>query len=187
MHFWIFPLMIFYLAWMPEPKQNVLDSMPLVSSQVTFKISNAEIVANGRFEKIETQIYFDPEHLDKTKFSSRIEIESIKTGIRLRDQHLKKPVYFNADLFPHIFVELKSVKNQGQNLLFGVFSISIKGITKEQGIPFRWKKENGQYHFDAGFDINRRDFKVGGKSWTLSDLAKVKVAFVVQDVKGGKL
>lgn len=169
-----------------KPNPAKYQTSPLVSSEVSFRISNAEIVANGHFEKIETKILFDPLKIEKTTFSTKIEVESIKTGIRLRDQHLKKPVYFNAALFPDILVELQSIKDLGNGNLLGQFLISMKGISKEQSIPFRWRKEAGQYHFDAEFSINRRDYKVGGKSWTLSDIAKVKVAFVVQDPKGEK-
>lgn len=180
MKIWFFLLIIFttFKQQVPTKGSKPVVASP-INSSVTFKISNADIVANGKFEQVDTQIEFNPNQIEKTHFHCSINIETIKTGIRLRDQHLKKPVYFNAALFPRIEVNLLKIEQIEAGKLTGLFAVSMKGITKNISIPFRWKKENGAFQFDSEFDINRRDFNVGGKSWTLADIARVKVSFSV--------
>jgi polyisoprenoid-binding protein YceI len=163
------------LFWVPGFAQNNF----LTDSKVSFRISNADIVAKGRFESLHTEIHFDPEHPEQTRFSSKIEVESIKTGIRLRDQHLKRPVYFDAKLFPTIDVTLTSIQVVGKGSYSGEFLIRMKGIEKKIRIAFSMKEEGSQFVFEGRFPINRRDFKVGGKSWTLSNQVDVEVRFVV--------
>lgn len=123
--------------------------------------------------------FFNPNQLEKTRFSGKILVKSIKTGIRLRDQHLKKPLYFNEPLFPAIEIQLLSIQSIGQQKLQGTFSIRIKGIEKQQNIPFTYSIVNGNYVFAGNFLVNRRDFKVGGQSWTLAEYANVSVRFEV--------
>ena len=141
----------------------------VLQSSITFKIVNAELVANGRFDKLSTKISYNPANPSQTKFHASIDVESIKTGISLRDKHLKRPSYFFILMFPTIEVELQKIlKVEDPKRLVGVFLIKMKGIEKTQTIAFSVKEEAQSSVFDANFSVNRREFEVGAKSWTLS-------------------
>ena len=168
-------LCLFISVCIPVFSQN----NQVTDSQVSFRISNADIAANGRFEQIHPFIHFDPKRPLETKFNLKIEVESIKTGIRLRDQHLKRPGYFDVHLFPTIDIDLLTIKDAGNGSFTGEFKIRMKGTEKRMEIPFKMKEGSGKYTFESDFSLNRRDFKIGGKSWTLSDIVYVHVRFVV--------
>jgi polyisoprenoid-binding protein YceI len=55
------------------------------------------------------------------------------------------------------------------NRFIGYFKLTIKGITKDITVPFTF--ENNV--FKGSFTIDRRQFKVGGNSFILSDNVKV--------------
>ncbi len=62
----------------------------------------------------------------------------------------------------------KIARSQAGNFI-GYFDVSIKGTTKEIKVPFSLK----QGVLSGYFDLNRRDFGVGGRSLILGDEVKV--------------
>ena len=52
-------------------------------------------------------------------------------------------------------------------------NLTIKGVTKPVEFGFGAIAKDGGYLFDGTFDINRRDFGVGGSSVSMSDKLKV--------------
>ena len=150
-----------------------------VASSITFRIRNAEIIANGKFERIQSNIHFDFNNAAKIRFSSIIYVNSIKTGIRLRDAHLKRPLYFDANQYPTIHLNLVSARLISGGKYEGVFLVKMKNIEKRITLLFYMKEERESLVFEAQFPINRRDFHVGGRSWTLAEIADVHVRFVL--------
>jgi polyisoprenoid-binding protein YceI len=51
--------------------------------------------------------------------------------------------------------------------MFGV--ITIKNTSKEISFPFKQTSKDGGILFDGEFKLNRLDFGVGGKSFSMSD------------------
>ena len=99
--------------------------------------------------------------------SSAIEVKSIDTGIQNRDEHLKSADFFDAENYPQISFQSKSVRQDGgKNVLIG--DLTIHGVTKEIELPFSVKGPvkgpNGEMRigFAASTVINRKDF---GMTW----------------------
>ena len=59
-------------------------------------------------------------------------------------------------------------KNSGNNFT-GVFNLTVKGITKPIEVPFTYATVATGNLFKGSFKINRKDFKIGGNSMTMSD------------------
>jgi len=47
--------------------------------------------------------------------------------------------------------------------------LTIKSTTREVTIPFTASPEGTGYRLKGEFKLNRRDYKIGGSSFTLSD------------------
>jgi polyisoprenoid-binding protein YceI len=58
--------------------------------------------------------------------------------------------------------------------MFGV--ITIKNISKEISFPFKQTSKDGGILFDGEFKLNRLDFGVGGKSFSMSDELNVELS-----------
>ena len=84
--------------------------------------------------------------------------------------HLRKEEYFNTAKYPTInFVSTAiTASNVTGNL-------TIKGVTKQISFPFTVKPSAGGYLFEGSFEINRRDFGIGGGSVSLSNNATVNL------------
>jgi polyisoprenoid-binding protein YceI len=142
--------------------------LKIVSSAITFTIKNAGLKVNGSFSGLEADIRFSPTEYKASTIKASVNANSIKTGIDARDNHLKKAEYFDAVNFPKITME-SSFFGKENNRFIGYFKLTIKGITKDITVPFTF--ENNV--FKGSFTIDRRQFKVGGNSFILSDNVKV--------------
>jgi polyisoprenoid-binding protein YceI len=138
-------------------------------STVKFRIKNLGVNVGGSFTGLQGRIQFDPADPAAATIEATVDVNSINTGIDLRDDHLRSDDYFDAKNFPKIrFVSTKvSGGRSGEYKVTG--NLTIKDVTKEISFPFTATPQNGGYIFAGEFKINRRDYKVGGSSVTLSD------------------
>ncbi|MEN9298602.1 MAG: hypothetical protein RLZZ429_915 [Bacteroidota bacterium] len=149
-------------------------------SSVNFTIKNLGLNVTGKFTGLSGSIIFDPDNLSESKFSVSVNASSIDTDIKARDNHLKKEDYFYVERYPRISFISKTITKEGagQYKVSGI--LEIKGTSKEIDFIFTTNLITEGYVFKGGFKINRRDFKVGGKSLILSDQLLVNLSVVAQ-------
>lgn len=149
-------------------------------SSVQFSIKNFGIPVSGNFAGIEGSIVFDPVHPERAVFRMSVKSATVNTRNELRDNHLKKEAYFDAEHFPIIsFVSSRTVNSKdGMLVVYG--TLTIKNQSKEVAIPFNATATGDGYLFKGQFTINRHDFDVGGSS-IISDNAIIMV--IVSSVK----
>lgn len=150
-------------------------------SSVKFKIKNLGLSTTGTFSGLQGTLQFDPNNLTACSFDVTIDAKTVNTGIDLRDSHLRKEEYFDVENFPRIrFVSSRVTPSTRAGTLFVFGSLTIKNVTKEISFPFTATPQNGGYVFSGEFKLNRRDFKVGGGSVTLSDNLTVMLSVFCQ-------
>lgn len=144
------------------------------SSKVSFVIKNFGVKTNGTFNGLKGSINFDPKNLSTSSFSVSVNAASVNTGNDTRDKHLRKSEYFNAEKFPLItYVSTKITESTIAGRFFVTGSLTIKGVSKEVKFGFNATPTDKGYVLAGDFDINRRDFGVGGSSISMSDNLKV--------------
>lgn len=137
---------------------------------VTFNIKNFGINTKGTFKGLKGTIKWNPENPSNSSFNVSVDVNTINTGIELRDKDLQKENYFNAAKYSTInFISTSvSTSNVTGNL-------TIKGVTKQITIPFNVTPSGNGYVFQGNFSISRKDFGVGGGSVVLSDHVDVSL------------
>ena len=147
-------------------------------STVRFTIKNFGSKVTGSFKGLGGKIQFDPERPGASVFDVKVDVKTINTGIKLRDSDLKKEKYFDTEKFSEIRMISSSISKDGEEKDGYIFtgSIVIKGISKEIKFPFTATAQKDGYLFVGNFPLNRRDFKVGGSSISLSDDLKVSLS-----------
>jgi polyisoprenoid-binding protein YceI len=103
-----------------------------------------------------------------------VPVKSLRTGIAMRDEHLRSPMWLDAEKFPTIeFVSTKAVKS-GDKMWSVTGNFTMHGVTKEvttevkvQGVPPRVLKGTGfdsqgkaGMHFRTTFTLKLTDFGV---------------------------
>ena len=146
-------------------------------SKVHFVIKNFGIKTGGDFNGLKGNIKFYPANPAASSFDVTIDAATIDTDNESRDDHLRKAEYFDAATYKTI--QLKSTKvtfskTAGRFYLFA--NLTIKGVTKPVEFGFAATPKNGGYVFNGEFQINRRDFGVGGSSVSMSDKLTVSLS-----------
>jgi len=136
---------------------------------VKFKIKNAGLTVDGFFSDYKAEILFNEQDVSKSKFYGEVKTSSINTGINMRDNHLRKKEYFDVENFPLMTFKSIVVSSLSAQKIKIIGDLTIKGISQKVVLNVDVIKLGHKIKFYTSLKINRRDFKVGGNSWTLSD------------------
>ncbi len=145
------------------------QSWAIISSNINFKIKNAGFHINGTLSGLTGIIYFDVAKNSGNKIETSIDANTINTGNNTRDEHLKKEEYFSANKFPKISMSTATITKEADGKFKGMFTLTIKGISKIVPILFTYTEKEGKSKFAGSFTINRLDYGVGSSSFILSD------------------
>ncbi len=150
----------------------IVASMGLLNAQnkeISFKIKNAGFNVEGIFEKYKLDIVYNESNLAASKFNGNIEVVSINTDSKKRDNHLRNTDYFDAVKYPSMTFKSTSISSAGAGKILVSGDLTIKNVTKKVSLTVAVKKVNGKTEFTASLPLNRRDYGVGGSSFILSD------------------
>ncbi|WP_411894023.1 YceI family protein [Winogradskyella sp. A2] len=143
-------------------------------SSVNFIIKNLGVNVDGHFNEFTISTDFNSEG-ELNTIASTIEVSSIETGIESRDEHILEEDYFDVKQYLTITlksIEIKVVKPNHYDI---EASLTIKGKTKKVTIPVTVQKMDGNYKITSYFEINRRDFDVGGGGFVMGKIVKINV------------
>ena len=146
-------------------------------SKVRFVIKNFGINTGGTFEGLAGIITFDPANLANASFNVTVDAKTVDTDLEARDNHLRKEEYFDVEKYPKVSfrsTKITTTNKEGYLYMFGI--ITIKNTSKEISFPFKQTNKDGGILFDGEFKLNRRDFGVGGKSFSMSDELNVELS-----------
>jgi polyisoprenoid-binding protein YceI len=145
--------------------------------KIDFKIKNLGINVKGNFSEINITSYIDKDNLDNNYVNANIKVNSINTGNNKRDEHLLKEDFFDADKYEEIRFKSANIKKLQDNSYSLTGNLTIKNTTKIISIPLEIKEAENSLIIKSKFEMNRRDFDIGGSSWVLSDIVKIEVVY----------
>jgi len=150
------------------------------SSSVKFVIKNFGFNVTGSIKGLKGTINFDPNNLASSSFDVTVDVQTINTGIDMRDDHLRSDDYFDVKTYPQIHFVSTRVTNSNKPGTYFVFGkLTIKQTTKEVSFPFTVQPQPDGSLFKGEFKMNRRDFSIGG-SGAISNELSVKLEAVAK-------
>lgn len=159
---------------------------PLHSS-LTFFVRHMGISnVKGQFDEFEGSILLDKGEIREA--SGIIQVKSINTGVKERDDHLRTADFFDAATYPVITFKSKKVektKVKGETVLIADFT--MRGVTNELRLPIKLSgpikdpQGNTRIGLEGHIDINRRDYGINFSGNLESGAALVgeKVSLVI--------
>lgn len=163
--------LLFFFAFIFSVSLHAQKFIPAdAQSEVKFNIKNFGLKTAGSFKGLKGSINFDFSHPENSSFNVSVDANTVNTGVEMRDNHLKKEDYFDVTKFPVItIVSTKVQAVSGQEGSFIIFArLTIKGKTKDISFPFKAVSKEDGILFTGNFNINRRDFDVGGGTTVMS-------------------
>jgi len=136
---------------------------------VGFSVSHLFTSVQGRFDRFDGTIEFDPEKPEVAVVRATVEAASINTNNAKRDKHLRSGDFFDVEKNPTISFKSTSgvtgMKGSSGKL---AGNLTIHGVTKPVvfDVVFRGQGKDPWGNFRAGFsaslNINRKDY---GLNW----------------------
>jgi polyisoprenoid-binding protein YceI len=131
-------------------------------STISFKIRNmwGLISVKGRFADVSG----DGQITGKGAIFGRVDIQvaSLHTGIRKRDEHLRSADFFDAERFPEISVVVTALEPTSGDAADLRATFTIKGVTAPVPLPVRAiLLDDGSVRVSAKTEIDRAQFDLG--------------------------
>ena len=92
------------------------------TSSVIFKIKNLGFTVDGSFGGQKSDIRFDAANYLNSSFEASVDVNTLSTGIDLREKDLKKEKYFDAPVYPQITLKSTSFSKENDQHLLAVSS-----------------------------------------------------------------
>src|SRR5438477_1276412 len=99
-------------------------------STIGFSVRQFLGTTHGKFTKFNGKIDVNRDHPENSSVTAQIDVRSIDTRIKKRDDHLRSPEFFNVDRFPQITFKSRSLKQTGPQSGDILGDLTIHGVTK---------------------------------------------------------
>jgi polyisoprenoid-binding protein YceI len=137
-------------------------------SSLEFDFVQAGAQNKGKFTRFPVTLDFSADNLAASKLEVTVQITSLDTGDKDRDETLRSPDLFDAAKFPQARFTSTQISKSASGYL-AVGKLTIRGVTRDTQVPltFRTTSEQGQPvgYLTGSTSIRRLDFGVGQGDW----------------------
>ena len=130
----------------------------------------------GKFNEFTGNVTLDGNELKNA--TATIQVQSVDTGVKQRDDHLRTPDFFDAKSFPTITFKSKRIESAGdQTVMIGDFT--MRGVTKELRLPLTLSKPikdpwgNTRIGLETKAKVNRKEYGIKYNDLLESGIAAV--------------
>ena len=133
-------------------------------STIGFTVHQFLGTTQGKFASFSGKIDVDREHPENSSVTAQIDVRSIDTRIKKRDDHLRSPEFFNVEKFPQMTFRSRSVKQTGPQSGDILGDLTMHGVTRPVTLHVKLLtpiNETSQTRWSVTTDpITRRDFNL---------------------------
>ena len=141
--------------WVLQPKQ----------SELGFTATQAGAHFQGKFDKYNADIRFDPKDLATSRFEVKVDLASTNTGDAERDDILKGEDLFAVKKWLTATYVAEGFQHQGGSKFTARGQLTLRGVTREVPIQFTFESNSGGAWLKGSATIKRLDFGVGQGEW----------------------
>ncbi|HEV2692963.1 MAG TPA: YceI family protein [Verrucomicrobiae bacterium] len=137
-----------------------------VHTWVGFSVAHFYTKVPGYFGKVKGTIVVDRDHLEKSTVETVIEVASITTNTKMRDDDLRSTNFFAASQFPSMTFKSEAWKSTGDKTYDVTGILTMKNISKEVVLKVTslgfgpGMKGAAISGWEAALTLDRRDFDI---------------------------
>ena len=151
-------------AVIPVAAANETYKFDPSGSAIGFTVHQFLGTTHGKFTKFSGKIDINREHPENSSVTAQIDVRSIDTQIKKRDDHLRSPEFFNVEKFPQITFRSRSIKRTGPQSGDILGDLTMHGVTRPITLHVKLLtpiNETSQTRWSVTTDpITRRDFSL---------------------------
>jgi polyisoprenoid-binding protein YceI len=127
----------------------------------TYTDDSGDTACTGRFSSWSANIRFDPNDLEHSSVTVRIQVASARTGITAHDSALPSSNWFNAAANPTVEFRTTRIRAREGGRYEAEGDLTIRGETKRVRLPFTLTINGDQASMRGALTIDRHDFNIG--------------------------
>lgn len=139
------------------------------ASKLRFRSSFAGTGFEGGFTRWDAQIRFDPKNLAASKVVATVELASVVSGDKDRDEALPSADWFDVRKAPKATFTTTSFKSLGGDRYQANGALTLKGVTRPLGFAFTLTIKDGVARMNGQATIRRNEFGVGQGQFSGAD------------------
>jgi polyisoprenoid-binding protein YceI len=157
-------------------------SMQPTRSTLTFVGTQAGAKFEGSFRKFTADISFDPRNLAGARFDVAVDLNSIDTQDKERDDTVKGPELFDTARYPQARYVADQFTSRGGAKFAANGKLTLRGVTKDVPLQFTFEPGADGAWLKGSTTIKRLDFGIGQGDWADTDAVgnEVEVRFALQ-------
>ena len=125
------------LAWVNASAANSSYASVTGASKLEFTGIQAGAEFRGTFHAYTAAVDFDPAALDRARIDVQIQLASVDTLDKDRDQTIRGPGIFDLAHFPTAHYTTRNIVKSGSGYS-AIGSLTLRGVTKDVPISFQW-------------------------------------------------
>ncbi|HEU5247273.1 MAG TPA: YceI family protein [Candidatus Udaeobacter sp.] len=133
-------------------------------STIAFSVHQFLGTTHGKFTNFSGKIDVNREHPENSSVTAQIDVRSIDTRIKKRDDHLRSAEFFNVEKYPRITFKSRSVKQTGPQSGDILGDLTMHGVTRPIMLHVKLltpPNETSRTRWTVTVDpITRRDFNL---------------------------
>ncbi|WP_222934510.1 YceI family protein [Caulobacter sp. 17J80-11] len=149
------------------------------ASVLGFKASASGVAFNGRFQRWDSAIAFDPKNLAASSVTTTIDVASVTTGDKDRDELLPTAEWFAVAKYPKATFVSRSFVDKGGGNYEAQGDLTIKGVKRPVVLPFKLAITGNVAKMTGSLVLDRTAFGVGTGQWKSDDTVSTKVTVLV--------
>jgi polyisoprenoid-binding protein YceI len=114
----------------PTASANETYKFDPSGSAIGFTVHQFLGTTHGKFTRFSGKIDIDREHPENSSVTAQIDVRSIDTHIKKRDDHLRSPEFFNVEKFPQMTFRSRNVKRTGPQSGDILGDLTMHGVTR---------------------------------------------------------
>ena len=155
-------------TWAAAPAALTGYVLDPAKSSLEFTFVQAGAQNKGKFTRFAVTLDFAPDNLEASRLEVTVEVSSLDTGDKERDDTLRGPDLFDLAKFPQARFSATRI-NKTASGYEAVGKLTIRGVARETRVPFTFRTADEQGH-PAGYltgktTLKRLDFGVGQGDW----------------------
>jgi polyisoprenoid-binding protein YceI len=166
------------MAWLNASAANTSFTAVTNASKLEFTGTQAGAAFTGIFRAYTSAVEFDPGAPEQAHIDVTIQLASVDSKDKDRDNIIRGPDIFDTAHFPVAHYSTRSIAKSGDGYS-ALGALTLRGVTKDVPIHFRLVSANGSAKLTGTAQLNRLDFGAGQGDWKSTEWVadSVKLSF----------
>lgn len=145
------------------------------NSRIRFRSAFSGTAFEGGFSRWDARINFDPKNLAASKAVVTIDLASVASGDKDRDETLPTGDWFDVAKFPRATYTTTSIKSLGGDRYEAAGTLNLKGVTRPVTLPFTLTLQGDTARMTGQAVLKRNEFGVGQGQFGGADTVPLEV------------